>query len=123
MNRIEYTGKDVGTMREVLYKNRTSAKNKRRVFFVSEKSENDDTLTHIYRIFIYAAGGKVEKISDVPAPTFFITKHRDTKTKEEKFLFRVKGLFYLAQEGHLTAIHFCHSLRIDIIRKPEITLF
>ena len=109
-------------MKEIMYKNRTSAKNKRRVLFVSEKSENKSVFTHVYRIFIYAVGEEMESIPDLPAPTFFITKHRDSKAKEEKFLFRVKGLFYLIKGERYVMVNFCHSLRIDIVQKEKVSV-
>ena len=109
----------VAPMKEVLYKNQTSTKNKRRVIFVSEKSENKDTITHIHRTFIYVVAKEVDAPGDLPAPVFHIVKHYNTKTKEEKFSFRVKGIFYVIREKSFLLIHFCHSLRVDVARKSK----
>ncbi len=108
-------------MREVLYKNFTSLKNKRRVIFVSEKSENKDVVTHIHRTFIYVVTKEVDKVGDLPDPIFVINKNCNTKTREEKFSFRVKGVFYVAKEKRFLLVHFCHSLRIDILRKAKLS--
>lgn len=107
-------------MREVLYKNLTSLKNKRRVIFVSEKSENKDVITHIHRTFIYVVTEEVAEIGNLPDPIFVINKNCNTKTKEEKFSFRVKGVFYVAKDKSYLLVHFCHSLRIDILRKVKL---
>ena len=108
-------------MREILYKNEISVKNRRRVIFVSEKSENKNVLTRVHKIFIYVVSKEVEAVEDVPAPVFSIIKHFNTKTKEEKFSFRVKGIFYIVKEKSFLTVHFCHSLRIDVIPKAIIS--
>ena len=107
-------------MREILYKNLTSLKNKRRVIFVSEKTENKDVLTRIHKVFIYVVTKEVNTLEDLPAPVFCITKNYNTKTKEEKFSFRVKGIFYVSKNKRYLMIHFCHSLRVDISRKSKV---
>ena len=108
-------------MREVLYRNLTSLKNKRKVISVSDKSENKNISTHIHRTFIYVVSNEVEAVEDLPAPVFCITKNFNTKTKEEKFSFRVKGIFYVTNDESFLRVNFCHSLRIDIIPKPKMT--
>ena len=109
----------VAPMKEAPSKNQTSAKNKRRVIFVSEKSENKDIITHIHRTFIYIVAKEVDAVENLPAPVFHIVKHYNTKTKEEKFSFRVKGILYVIRETRFLMVHFCHSLRIDIVRKSK----
>lgn len=108
-------------MREILFKNLTSLKNKRRVIVVSEKAENKDVHTHVHKVFIYVVGKEVETVEDIPAPVFSIVKHYHTKTKEEKFSFRVKGMFYVIKDQSFLMVHFCHSLRIDISRKAKVS--
>ena len=104
-------------MREILYKNETSLKNRRRVIFVSEKSENKNALTRIHKVFIYVVAKEVEAVDEITAPIFSIIKQYNSKTKEEKFSFRVKGTFYIVKENKFLMVHFCHSLRIDITPK------
>ena len=113
--------KDVKTMREILFKNQTSLKNRRRVICVSEKAESKEVTTRVHKVFIYVVGREVEAVEDIPAPVFSIIKHFNTKTKEEKFAFRVKGMFYVVQDSGYLVIHFCHSLRIDVARKSKIS--
>lgn len=111
---------EMSLVREIMYRNLTSAKNKRRVISVSEKSENKDVITRIHRAFIYIVSREVEAVEDLPAPVFFITKNYHTKTREEKFSFRVKGVFYVIKGNSFLMVHFCHSLRVDIIRKSKV---
>lgn len=108
-------------MREILYKNETSVKNRRRVIFVSEKSESKKVLTRVHKVFIYVVSKEMEGVGEAPAPVFSIVKHFNSKTKEEKFSFRVKGTFYIIKEESYLPVHFCHSLRIDITPKAVVT--
>ena len=110
-------------MREILYKNLTSQKNGRRVIAVSETNESKDSFTHVHKSFIYLVR-KADKQEDSPiAPVFQIFKSFNTKTRDEKFYFRVKGIFYLAKEEIFYTVHFLHSLRIDITHKAKASLF
>ena len=104
-------------MREVLYKKHTSVKNRRRVIAICEKSENKDVITNIHRTFIYMVAGQVNEVEDLPSPVFQIIKNYNTKTKEEKFSFRVKGSFYVIRKEAFLLVHFCHSLKVDLLRK------
>ena len=109
----------VKCMREILFKNLTSLKNRRRVISVWEKSESKQTMTRVHKAFIYRITQEVDTITDLPAPVFFIIKHFNTQTKEEKFSFRVKGVFYVVKNSGFLMVQFCHSLRIDIIPKVK----
>ena len=51
--------KDVKTMREILFKNQTSLKNRRRVICVSEKAESKEVTTRVHKVFIYVVGREV----------------------------------------------------------------
>lgn len=109
----------VAPMREIFYRNTTSLKNKRRIISLCDKSENKSASTRIHRTFIYVVSREVKEVADLPAPVFFITKNFNSKTKEEKFSFRVKGIFCVAGEAGFLTVHFCHSLRIDVTPKPK----
>ncbi len=107
-------------MKEVQYKRVTSVKNHQRVIAIHEKSENKDVLTDIHRTFIYRISKKVSELTDVPAPEFHIIKNCNSKTKEEKFLLRVKGVFYVVRHEGFLLVNFCHSLRVNLLRKSVI---
>ena len=104
-------------MREILYKNLTSPKNGRRVISVHETNENKDCFTHVHKAFIYLVRKEEKQEESVPKPIFQIFKSFNTKTKAEKFSFRVKGIFYVVKDVSVYTVYFCHSLRIDITHK------
>ena len=90
MPKVIKVEKRVKPMREIMYKYLTSAENRRRVISVSDRSENKNAYTHVHRTFVYVVSKELESVEELPAPVFFITKHTNTKTREEKFFFRVK---------------------------------
>ena len=105
-------------MRTILYKHLTSLKDRRRIISVSDRSENKKVSTHIHRTFVYVVSKEeMESVTELPAPVFQITKHYNTHTLEEKFFFRVKGIFYILREDRYLLVHFCHSLRVDVVPK------
>ncbi len=106
-------------MREIQYKNLTSPKNGRRVISVSEINQNKDCCTHVHKAFIYLARKEEKQQESVTQPVFHIFKSFNTKTKVEKFYFRVKGMFYVVKDIAVYTVYFCHSLRIDITHKAK----
>jgi len=109
-------------MRQIMYKYLTSAENRRRVISVSDRSENKNAFTHVHRTFIYVVSKELESVEELPAPVFFITKHTNTKTRVEKFFFRVKGIFYVLRDNRYLLVHFCHSLRVDVVPKAAVLI-
>ena len=107
-------------MREVLYKNQVSAKNRRRVITVSEKAQRNGYLTRTQKNFIYI----VEKAGELvlpEEPVVFISKIFNTKTHREKFLLRIKGIFYVStKEDYFLKVHFCHSIKIELEPKRKV---
>ena len=106
------------TMREILYKNLTSKKNRRRIISVSEKSENKEYRTHTRKTFVYKLS-KLKSIKQVKlqTPVFYITKCYNSKTKEEKFRLRIRGVLNVARDGQNYRVDFSHGLKIDIVPK------
>ncbi|MFH1360352.1 MAG: hypothetical protein ABIJ41_04865 [Candidatus Omnitrophota bacterium] len=104
-------------MKEIIYKNRLSPKYKRRVITIHEWSACEGYQTHTQKAFIYIVEEKKSIRDPLPAPEFFITKITDSLTREEKFHFRVKGLFWVVKNKHFLEVQFCHSLRIDMVPK------
>ena len=107
-------------MKEISYRNLTSPKNRRRALSVSEKADNKEYFTHTQRIFIYVVEKEVSEAKNLAQPLFYILKLYDTKTHREKFYFRVKGFFYLVKGEKFLLVHFCHSLKIDILHKDKV---
>ncbi|HOX54426.1 MAG: hypothetical protein PHI86_05410 [Candidatus Omnitrophica bacterium] len=101
-------------MRELLLKNLTSINKKRKILSLSEAFNKDGVLTRVNRSFIYlvrevtGAGEIAEK------PEFFIYKIHDSKLRVEKFLFKIKGNFYVSCNQKMYLVVYCHSLRIAL---------
>jgi len=104
-------------MREILFKNITSKKNNRRVILVDEKSGDKKYNTHTRKIFAYIIRKSKFKTALIKPPVFNITKWYDTKTKEEKFTFRVKGMLYIMRDEQFYKIDFSHSIRLELTKK------
>ena len=105
-------------LREILYRSHKSIKNKRRSISVTERCENAQSSTRVRKILVY----KISSMDNVPAleePVVFVTKMCDTKTKRERFIFRVKGMFYVTEHDDSFIINFCHSLLVDIVPKAK----
>ena len=105
-------------MREILYKKRESVKKRRKVISISESSDKKDYWTSVRKHFIYFVKREETIGTDLQPPEIHIVKCFNSKTREEKFLFRVKGAFYIAegsQEGqNIFRVDFRHTLNINI---------
>jgi len=106
-------------MREILHKKRQSLKNNRKIISICESSDKKEYKTSVKKHFVYV----VEKVDsmrpDLKEPNIYITKHIDSKKKEERFLFRVKGVFYMSQDRAFFRVNFRHSLNICIKWKTK----
>ena len=105
-------------MREILYKNLTSAKKGRRAISVCERSQSKDCSTRVQRTFVYVIRSGVLSRKELSQPVLHIVKTFNTKTRIERFYFRMKGIFYVIQNDRFLEVNFCHSLRIDVVPKP-----
>ena len=105
-------------MRKIMYKKRTTPKDRRKLMSIIEHSEDKECKTYVRKNFTYIVTieEKVGKLSD---PEIFITKFRDEKTKLEKFSFRVKGTFYLTTDECIAKVRFCHKLNIVLKWKSK----
>jgi len=82
---------------------------------ICEISYEKDCKTHVKKHFIYLVKEVDKAQKNISPPRIDITKKMDTKNKTERFHFRVKGTFYIAQDGDMFKVNFCHSLDIMII--------
>ena len=109
------------SFRRVWYHNMTSVKNHRKAICLCERAEDTECITYVKKNFIYVLTPKNQDIqTDLPEPDIVIKKAYNSKTKEEKFYFRVKGFFYITKELSVLKVHFCHSLQIKICWKSKI---
>ncbi|MFA5059004.1 MAG: hypothetical protein WC676_00040 [Candidatus Omnitrophota bacterium] len=116
---MAYQVKEKADMREILCKSLTSVKNKRRVLYVSERTEDKKSITRVHKVFIYLVKKIATTREELPEPILQIVKTCDTKTKEETICYRVKGGFYVVNNDQFLEVIFCHSLRVEIV--PKVT--
>lgn len=107
-------------MREILYRKKESEKKHRKMISINEHTEDGECKTHIRKGFVYIVR-KVEQIDKkVAKPEIYIVKSIDSKTRVEKFCFRVKGSFYLTKDRSIVQVDFYHTLRICLYWKNKI---
>ena len=107
-------------MKEILFKNVTSLPKRRKIISISETSEDKECKTFVRKSFVYLVTPQMRVEQTIPQPDVYIRKFYSTKTKEERFSFRVKGYFYIAQEYCFLKVSFCHRLKINILWKAKI---
>ncbi len=86
---------------------------------ICETSDEQDCKTSVRKHFIYVVSKEDKIDQNINPPRIDIKKYLNTKTKEERFQFRVKGYFYISREQALFKVRFCHSLKIGIVWKPK----
>jgi len=106
-------------MKDILYKKRQSLKNRHKVISISERSEDKDCKTHVRKSFAYMVS-KTEPIDYGDGhPEIYIKKSFNSKTREERFSFKVKGFFFMNQRRSVLKVDFCHTLNIHIAWKKK----
>ncbi|MFH0876628.1 MAG: hypothetical protein V1863_00205 [Candidatus Omnitrophota bacterium] len=109
-------------MRDMIFKNLTSADKKKRVLWASETINEDGILTRIHKYLIYIIK-EVEKndVHKLDRPEVFVIKNRNNNNKTEKFQIKMKGGLFCTAQGKFFFINFCHTLKIDLCKAPEET--
>ncbi len=107
-------------MKEVLYRNATSLPKGRKAIFISEKCEDKECRTYVRKSFVYLVSPEMRVCQPANAPDIHIRKAYNSKTKEEKFTFRIKGYFYITKDFSVLKVRFCHSLKIKILWKSKL---
>ena len=107
-------------MKQLTYKRRHSLKNHRKQFFIHEQNDEKDYKTLIRKSFIYKLTTVETAGEENTRPDIFIRKEINHATKEEKFVFRVKGFFFLKNADSILKVEFAHALKIEIFWKTEI---
>ena len=106
-------------MKNILYKKKQSAHSRRKIVSICECSEDKECKTYVRKNFLYIVTKEEEAEDDLSVPQVFIKKAIDTKNREEKFSFRVKGCFYTSRDRINFKVRFCHSLKIRITWKTK----
>lgn len=106
-------------MREILYKKMSTARDRRKLMSIIERSEDKSCKTFVRKNFIYIVT-KESAMEPLLDPEIQINKIRDSKAKVEKFSFRIKGVFYLTNEKCIAKVRFCHNLQIILSWKNKV---
>lgn len=106
-------------MRELLLKNLTSLNRRRKILSLSEVFSKDGVLTRVNRSFIYLVREVPQPSHLAEKPEFFIFKIHDSKLRQESFLLKIKGNFYVSCKQKIYLINYCHSLRIALNEQVE----
>jgi len=107
-------------MRDLLFKNLTSNDHRRKIITSSEVVDKHGVCSTIHRHFIcmikeVQSGQNIEK----PAPYLYVLKNHNTKEQREKFFCKIKGSICAQSKGKLFLVIFMHSLKIDLVAKPQ----
>ena len=106
-------------MRDILFKNRISADNKRKIIVTSEINDAQGVHSVIRRHFVYILKeAKDENEAERPVPSVHILKERNTKEHREKFTCKLKGSMLVQNNGKLFLVIFMHSLSISLSAIP-----
>lgn len=109
------------SMRDMVFKNLTSADKKKRVLWASETINEDGILTRIHKYLIYLIKEiPREEIQKNEKPEIFVTKYRSIKEKCEKLQIKMKGGLYCLSKEKCFHVAYCHTLRIDLSQSSEI---
>ena len=107
-------------MKQVIYKRKQSIENRRKAISINEHTCEKECATHVRKSFAYIVTPCSPARTGFSKPDVFIKKTFDSKTKTEKFAFKVKGFFYMSHARQIVKVDFCHTLRINIKWKNKI---
>ncbi len=107
-------------MKQVLHKSRVAFGNRVKMTKIAERSEDKDCATSVRKTFVYVLSQVVDETQKLPDPQIKIRKSFDTKTRDEKFSFRIKGSSYVNHNRRLIRVDYCHTLRIHLKWKTKV---
>jgi len=102
-------------MRDISYRKKQSLKYRRKVIGIRESTKERDCITQVRKNFAYILTPVRHIQSTSEKPQIFVRKSFNTSKRQEKFLFRVKGAFFMARERNMFRVDFCHTLKIGIV--------
>jgi vacuolar-type H+-ATPase subunit E/Vma4 len=107
-------------MKQLLHTSRTAYHNRAKIIRIVEKAEDKECVTHIRKAFVYVVSTVVDEAEKLPDPQIKIRKSFDTRTREEKFSFRIKGGIYVNHNRRLLRVDYSHTLRISLKWKTKV---
>ncbi|MFA5410626.1 MAG: hypothetical protein WC321_02035 [Candidatus Omnitrophota bacterium] len=105
-------------MRDLLFKNLTSTRKKRRIIISSEVIDKEGVRSIIRRHFVCLLKEVKDNKFPAPEPYIYILKERNTREQKEKFFCRIKGSLYAVNNHKIFLITFTHSLKITLSALP-----
>ena len=105
-------------MVELQYKNLTSVEKGRKIISILEESRKNGFLSRTHKTFIYMVKDTANLRASLAQPRFYILKVHDSKTRKERFFFKVKGSFYVVNHNQVRVVYFCHSFKVDLTEIP-----
>lgn len=106
-------------MRDLLFKNLTSADRKRRIIASSEIVDKQGVRSIIRRHFICTVKEINANEEEKLPPYLYVLKERNIKEQRQKFFCKIKGSIYAILDGRLFLILFMHSLMINLTSIPQ----
>ena len=107
-------------MKQVLHKSRVAFGNRVKITKIAERSQDKDCDTSVRKTFVYVLSQVADETQKLPEPQIKIRKSFDTRTKDEKFSFRIKGSIYVNHNRRLIRVDYCHTLRIHLRWKTKV---
>lgn len=106
-------------MKKMTINRQMDAKNHAKKVAISHNSEDAESKTQVSKSFQYTVSRNVVENPVAEAPQVHIKKAFDSKNKQEKFNFQVKGYFFMKHKGELVKVNFHHALDIKITWKSK----
>ena len=114
------TGTKELPMRDILHKTTAILHGRGKVISLREHAEERESVTDVRKNFIYVVT-EAQSEENASIPRVHIKKFFDSVSRDEKFSFRVKGFFYVNHSRRLMKVDYCHTLRINLHWKSEVT--
>ena len=101
-------------MRDLIYKNLTSADRSRRVIVSSEITDKEGIHSVVRRHFACLVKQVESASAFKPEPYLYVRKERNTREKKEHFFCKIKGGVLAVNKEKLFIISFVHTLNIEL---------
>jgi hypothetical protein len=108
-----------GPMRDITHKTVGILNGRGKVITLRERTDEKECVTDVRKNFIYLAT-EAQSEEKQSVPRVYIRKSFDSVSRDEKFFFRVKGIFYVNHSRHLVQVDYCHTLRINLHWKVKV---
>ena len=108
-------------MRDLLYKNLTSADRGRKIIASSEVADKEGVHSVVRRHFAYIVKQVPSSDIEKPKSYLYVLKERNSKQKREYFFCKIKGSIVAVNEGKLLLISFVHTLRVELTASAKLS--